>query len=165
MATPDPGSVGFFICNHYMAGIHGGIQSLHAGMEMGIDFPPGTKGHETLWGWVKGGDPTAILLNGGFANRLEKVARVIEALNAEGNEDTEMPMARFHEGIDELNGALTAVCFVVPAKWAGSVYDREWEEVKAVLALGDPVDQVAGLTSWTMGDRLRLLRHGMPLRS
>lgn len=163
---PQP-HVGFFFCNHYMLGIHGGIQSLHAAVQMAVDFPPGRPGHDVFHAWATSGEPIAILLNAGFASRLERVARAIEVFNQElaATGDTVLPYARFHEGVDELNGALTAVSLVIPSKWGGSKYDCSPDELKAALEMGDPVDIAPIMNDWTMGDRLRLLRHGMPLRT
>lgn len=165
MNAPIQGSIGFFFCNHYMAGIHGGIQSLHAAVQMAVDFPPNTPGHSVFHEWATSGAPTAILLNAGYASRLENVARAIEAFNREAHDGVVLPFARFHEGQDELNGALTAVALVVPAQWAGKDFDCSTEEVQAALAIGDPVEVAPLMSEWTMGDRLRLLRYGMPLRS
>lgn len=163
--TKVRGAIGYFFCNHYMQGIHGGIQSLHAAVEMGLNFPPGTRGFKVLSDWGRSGQPDAILLNAGYASRVEKVAQAIETFNAENNDGIELPYARFHEGIDELNGALTAVALVVPGPWVLGEYTRTPDEVAEALAMGDPVEVAAQLTDWSMGDRLRLLRHGMPLRS
>ena len=165
MNKPAPGSLGFFFCNHYMAGIHGGIQSLHAAVQMAVDFPPGVPGHSVFHDWATCGEPVAILLNAGYASRLEKVARAIETFNREAHDGIVLPFARFHEGVDELNGALTAVALVVPAQWAGKDKDCSEEDFQAALAIGDPVDVAPLMSEWTMGDRLRLLRYGMPLRS
>lgn len=147
-----------------MAGIHGGIQSLHAAVQMAVDFPPGTPGHDVFHAWATG-TPTAILLNAGFASRLEKVAQTIEAFNGEANHGVILPYARFHEGVDELNGALTAVALVIPAQWMTSKFTVSDDDVRATLELGDPVEVAADMVDWSMADRLRLLRHGMPLRS
>lgn len=165
MRKAPKGSVGYFFCNHYMQGIHGGIQSLHAGMLMALDYPPGKPGFDVLEGWVRSASPDAIVLNAGYASSLEEVALTIEAMNAENNEGTQLPYARFHEGIDELNGALTAVSLVVPEKWMIGDYTVDPAELAEVLDTQDPVLAARDLKHWPMGDRLRLLRHGMPWRT
>lgn len=159
------GYIGYFFCNHYMAGIHGGIQSLHAAVQMAVDFPPGRPGHDVFHAWATSADPTAILLNAGFASRLEKIAQSIEKLNEENNDGIVLPFARFHEGLDELNGALTCVGLVIPGQWMSREYSCSEQELSQALELGDPVEVAAKMTHWSMPDRLRLLRHGMPLRT
>lgn len=159
------GYIGYFFCNHYMAGIHGGIQSLHAAVQMAVDFPPGRPGHDVFHAWATQ-DKTAILLNAGFASRLEKIAQAIEAINEETNEGIVLPFARFHEGMEELNGALTAVALVVPGQWVSREYSVSREELTEVLNRGiDTVELAVEMKSWGMPDRLRLLRHGMSLRN
>lgn len=159
------GSIGFFFCNHYMQGIHGGIQSLHAAVELGLNFPPGTPGFEVLEAWGRSGEPTAILLNAGFQSRLENVARSVETFNREATDGIVLPYARFREGMDEMNGTLTAVALVVPGQWVAREFSVSPQEVEDALALGDPTEVAGRLVGWSMPDRLRLLRHGMPLRS
>lgn len=163
--TIQPGSIGFFFCNHYMLGIHGGIQSLHAAVQMSVDFPKGEPGHDVYHAWATSGEPVAILLNGGFASRLEKLAQTIEVFNKEANEGLVLPFARFHEGVDELNGALTCVGLVIPGQWVSREFTRDEEEVALALSSGDPVEVAAQVSHWSMPDRLRLLRHGMSLRN
>jgi hypothetical protein len=166
LTSSAPGAIGYFFCNHYMAGIHGGIQSLHAAVQMAVDFLPGVPGHEVFYDWATSSAPTAILLNAGYASRLERVACAIEAMNRNPVDGVVLPFARFHEGQEELNGALTAVALVVPGPWVASRYSVPEEELRAVLEQDeDPVDLAARMTRWSMPDRLRLLRHGMSLRS
>lgn len=96
---------------------------------------------------------------------MEKVAQTIEAFNREANEGLVLPFARFYEGINELNGAMTCVSLVIPGQWMSRKYSCSEQELSQAMELGDPVEVAAQMTHWSMPDRLLLLRHGMPLRN
>lgn len=118
-ATPSAPQA-IFLVNHYMGGIHAGIQSAHAISRLAIHTPHGTPEHDLLLQWDA--QPWMMLYDGGFDCHLEQSAQAIEAINRtlieEGHEifprGSGIPFARFHEGQGELRGALSAVVFVLP---------------------------------------------------
>lgn len=108
------------LVNHYLAGIHAGIQTSHAVSKLQLAYLPGSPAFVTIEGWDASGSPWMDLFNGGFASHLEESAQAIEAINAELANNPHpslpggIPFARFHEGIAELNGALTCVVMILP---------------------------------------------------
>lgn len=111
-----------FLVNHYMSGIHAGIQAAHAAARLMLCTPQGTPEHELLMRWDK--EPWMMLYNGGFDCHLEEAATALEAINttlveqghASFARGSSIPFARFHEGQGELRGTLTAVAFVLPGE-------------------------------------------------
>lgn len=102
-----------FLVNHYMGGIHAGIQAGHAIARLALSVPPDTRAHDLLMQWDR--QPWMMLYNGGFDCHLEQAAQALEAINAALGEAA-IPFARFHEGHGELRGTLTAVAMVLPGQ-------------------------------------------------
>lgn len=107
-----------FLVNHYMGGIHAGIQSAHAIARLALKHAPGTPEHDLLLEWDK--QPWMMLYNGGFDCHLEGAAQALEAINKDilraQPSGGAIPFARFHEGQGELRGVLTSVAFVLPGQ-------------------------------------------------
>lgn len=120
----------YFIVNQYIAGIHAGIQGAHAMAEMFSKYRGKTnKAAAHLQDWVDK-DKTIIVLEGGYASRLEYLHDLL--LKVQGS----YPCAKFHEEVDALNGALTAVAVVLPEymykpkKLESGEYARLWVDPK-----------------------------------
>lgn len=115
--TAPPQAV--FLINHYMRGIHAGIQAGHAISRFHMKYPENCAAFSLIQQW--NGEPWFQLLNGGFDSHLEEAAQAIEAINRD-LENTphplipggQVPFVRFHEGQRELRGALTAVVMLLP---------------------------------------------------
>lgn len=108
--------------NMYTEGIHAGIQTAHVLGELinkypkiehhvstGIAVPPA---NHLLYDWLAN-HKTIYIYNGGLASMLWNR---YEALREFANQ-FELPIARFYESKEALNGALTSVAIVVPEKY------------------------------------------------
>lgn len=98
----------YSIVNQYISGIHAGIQTAHAMHEMFIKHPPqgSSNADELVWQWAVS-DKTIIVLDGGYQSNLERIFELMQGCRS-------LPSAKFHEEQAALNGALTAVCIVLP---------------------------------------------------
>ena len=98
----------YSVVNQYISGIHAGIQTAHAMHEMFIKHPPqGSRNADSLtWQWAVC-DKTIIVLDGGYQSNLERIFELAQEVKS-------LPSAKFHEEQAALNGALTAVCIVLP---------------------------------------------------
>ena len=121
----------YHLCNMYLAGIHAGIQSAHAQMELFVKykFPSindsvnndkimdylskeivcATRSAKMLYEWAEN-YKTTICLNGGYQSVLEEFYDFL--LINEGN--NRYPFSMFRESKDALNGVLTNVAIVLP---------------------------------------------------
>lgn len=99
----------YALVNQYIAGIHAGIQTAHALMEMSAKYDPRDsfvgKDSEMFYDW-RNNHKTLIVLNGGYQQRIYKTMELWEKCN--------FPFAHFCEEQDALNGALTAAVIVLP---------------------------------------------------
>lgn len=114
----------YFLVNQYMMGIQAGIQAGHAACRLMAEFAgeePGNPKFKLLEKWYKE-DETFILLDGGYQSRMyefvDKVLLPVSDL---------YPYTTFHEERDSLNGALTAVAFVLPERIYGSALEEDGE--------------------------------------
>lgn len=108
----------YSITNMYTSGIHAGIQTAHLVHELFITkYFFDTEELDVLNQWANF-DKTIIVLNGGYQSNLERIRN--EYIITECFENR-LPWAEFRESQEALNGALTAVGFVVPE----SIYTRE----------------------------------------
>jgi hypothetical protein len=100
----------------YTAGIHAGIQSLHATSAMWRRYfrDPDSEQAQTLCEW-EDNHKTVVVLNGGYQSALLELEALLQS------PDNPFPWCSFNESIEALNGALTAVCIVLPEK----LYDRD----------------------------------------
>lgn len=102
----------------YLSSLQCGLQSAHVVAEMFIKYPyVGSKHAEGLafespyflHEWATD-HKTMILLNGGYS---ESLHTLVEFFNTK---DNPYPWAKFHEGQDALDGALTCVGIILPEK-------------------------------------------------
>lgn len=101
----------YFLVNQYMMGIQAGIQPGHAACRLMAEYWDEDRQNpkvKLIEKWFKE-DETFILLDGGYQSRMyefvDKVLLPVSDL---------YPYTTFHEEPDSLNGALTAVAFVLP---------------------------------------------------
>lgn len=121
---------GYFFTNMYLSAIQKGIQPAHCLGEMSLRYlPKKTKKSSMLKSWLKN-HKTMIVLDGGFSSHMEEVASFFK------RSANPYPWAQFHEGVEELNGALTCVGIILPEKVyaASSAYrvalgDEEKEDI------------------------------------
>ena len=105
--------------NLYLSSIQNGIQSAHVLGEMfnkyqhsANEFQDDTIQTQYLYEWVDL-HKTMILLNGGYSENLHKLYDFFSS------EENPYPFAKFHEGQDALDGALTSVGIILPEKIYG----------------------------------------------
>lgn len=97
----------YCLVNQYIAGIHAGIQSAHAIADMLTYYrDAGNVATSIMHQWATK-DKTIIVLDGGPQSSLREVVELMRQVPS-------LPQASFHEELDALNGALTAVCIVLP---------------------------------------------------
>lgn len=102
--------------NLYTSGIHAGIQTAHAVHEMfskynarrGDDAQTLEKA-EVMDDWMQN-HKTIIVLNGGYQSNLQRIYRELTNISAE----LSLPIIKWHESKEALNGALTSVAIIVP---------------------------------------------------
>lgn len=110
----------YFLVNQYMMGIQAGIQAGHAACEMLADYwdeDRNNKKVKLIEQWLKN-DKTFILLDGGYQQKMYEFVDKIP---------NGVPYAFFHEEEDALNGALTALAFVLPDYIYGAKLDENGE--------------------------------------
>ncbi len=102
--------------NLYTPGIHAGIQTAHAIHEMISKYYPRAgesaavdQKIEVLNDWLVN-HKTIIVLNGGYHDNLNRIYRELTQISA----DLGLPLIRWRESREALNGATTAVGIVVP---------------------------------------------------
>ena len=165
----QPQAVLVCLLNHYLAGMRGGIQVAHAVSRMHLSVSPGSMEQDVIDTWDK--VPWMMVFNGGMIPDLENAAQAIEAINesldASGS-PIRIPMARFHEGQDELNGALTAVAFIVPEGWMeqrqGRRFGLAFESLLEGISMGEPRHKVSR-RQMSPAYRLNVLFQGLPFQS
>lgn len=100
----------YSVVNQYIAGIHAGIQTAHAIADMmydyGVNHRPQANAVQVCDQWARR-DKTIIVLDGGYQSNLERIFELMQAVRS-------LPSAKFHEEQAALNGALTAICIVLP---------------------------------------------------
>lgn len=114
----------YSLVNLYMSGIHAGIQTGHAAVDMGVKysqgmFSPTAVDNYNLWAMHH---KTFVILEGGQMNNLLRVEELFQTYAGS------FPYAYFRETEDALNNALTAVAIVVP-EWIFK-YDVETDNGK-----------------------------------
>lgn len=102
----------YFFGNMYLSSIQQGIQSAHVVAEMFTIYNArhldGTKVN-SLYDWAEN-HKTMILLNAGYSTTIR------ELVNFFMNVENPYPWAKFNEGQDALDGALTCAGIVLPEK-------------------------------------------------
>ena len=104
----------YFFGNMYLSSIQQGIQAQHTTAELFIKYnPPGTDRlldeAPLLFEWASD-HKTSILLNGGYSSTLREIIELFR------DEDNPFPWVSFNESEDALDGALTCVGIVLPAR-------------------------------------------------
>lgn len=113
----------YCIVNQYISGIHAGIQSAHAIVELmeAYNRPANTSeeldAHYLLKCWREK-DKTIIVLNGGYQSVLQDFLTQVKSVG-------DLPVGAFREEWEALNGALTAVAVVLPEY----IYNPEYKPV------------------------------------
>lgn len=102
----------YFLVNQYILGIQAGIQAGHAAVELLNDYRDASPNlclkKRLIDDWADN-HKTFILLEGGYQQRMyDFVEDVLSPV------DKIIPYTTFKEEVDALNGALTAVAFVLP---------------------------------------------------
>ncbi|URC22204.1 hypothetical protein CHUUTOTORO_01190 [Serratia phage vB_SmaM-ChuuTotoro] len=105
----------YALVNQYISGIHAGIQTAHALMEMSARYDPRDSfigdDAEMFYDW-RNNHKTLIVLNGGYQQRIYETMELWDKCD--------FPHAHFCEEADALNGALTAAVIILPEY----IYDR-----------------------------------------
>lgn len=100
----------YFFGNMYLSSIQQGIQALHCTSEMFVKYQlSGSAQAYQLFQWAEE-HKTVVLLNAGYSSTI----RDIQAFMMDN--DNHYPWAVFHEGDDALDGALTGLGIILPAK-------------------------------------------------
>ena len=100
----------YYFGNMYMSSIQQGIQALHATSEMYLKYSrEDSERRNDLYNWGSF-DKTVVLLNGGDHSALITIA---DFMDAPGNP---YAWASWNEGDPDLNGAMTCVSIVLPAR-------------------------------------------------
>lgn len=111
----------YFLVNQYMMGIQAGIQAGHAACEMLANYWDEDRDNpkvKLIEQWLKN-DKTFIVLDGGYQKRMYEFADKALLPNS-----GDIPYAYFHEEDDSLNGALTAIAFILPEHvWSAKLED------------------------------------------
>lgn len=94
--------------NFYLQGIQAGIQAAHVTAELFVNNQEAPE-HQALMQWAST-DKTMIVLNGGMQCDLEEIWDDL----VRDSDSLKLPIAKFHESREALNGALTSVAVVVP---------------------------------------------------
>jgi hypothetical protein len=109
-------TIGYFIVQYQMAGIHAGIQAAHCLGEMCKTYLPNPTGPQPSVGGDSAGDlfrtwldrdKTMIILNGGYYSNLLELKAEIEAL-------PHLPNGSFYESEEATHGLLTCVGIILP---------------------------------------------------
>lgn len=98
--------------NMYLSSIQKGIQTAHAVSEMSKTVYPTNIANDAYSNWAKF-DKTIIVLNGGNQAMLQMVYDFAVPFGKR----FDLPVVKFHEDEQSLNGALTAVGIVLPSSW------------------------------------------------
>ena len=102
----------YYFGNFYLSSIQQGIQAGHVTHELFVKYPdrhiPASQG-DRLWEWAEH-HKTMILLNGGMASRLMDTEHFLK------DEDNPYPWTSFREEKNALNGSITSVGIILPAK-------------------------------------------------
>lgn len=167
--APQPRAL--FLINHYMGGIHAGIQAGHAISRFHMAHPPGHSATPLIELWNQ--EPWFELRNGGFDAHLEEAALALEAINRDiaitGHPSlppgSGIPFVRFHEGQRELRGTLTAVVMLLPGDFFLRNEEGDLPEgLAAVLkkARRSRAETATLRTDLTVSERVALLFEGLP---
>lgn len=96
----------YALVNQYIAGIHAGIQTAHALMEMSSKYDGFCGEEPEMFEEWRDHHKTIIVLNGGYQQRIYEIMELWKKCD--------FPYAHFCEEPDALNGALTAAVIILP---------------------------------------------------
>lgn len=113
----------YFLVNQYMMGIQAGIQAGHAACRLLGEYweeDPSNRKRKLIEKWLTE-DETFIILDGGYQKRM------YDFMGALLKTSDRFPYTAFHEEEESLNGALTAVAFILPDYIYEAVLDENGE--------------------------------------
>jgi len=93
----------------YLSSIQQGIQAAHVVADMFVKYAYHDKEAEALRDWASD-HKTMILLNGGYSETIRELATFFD------HPSNPYPWTEFYEGRDALDGAITDVGIILPAK-------------------------------------------------
>lgn len=133
----------YALVNQYISGIHAGIQTAHALMEMSSKYDGWTGEEPEVFEEWRDHEKTIIVLNGGYQQKIYETMELWEKCN--------FPYAHFCEEQDALNGALTAAVIILPEY----IYIHKPEDEGVVEVM-----QEGKLHMWVLdADELALANH------
>jgi hypothetical protein len=94
-----------------LAPLQHGLQTAHAVSEMSLLEDPAM--HQAYLAWASQ-HKTIIICNGGNSLQLDELYHQLKDLQARLLYQHDLPVVRFYEDEQSLNGALTAVCILLP---------------------------------------------------
>jgi len=98
--------------NYYLSPLQHGLQTAHCVGDMSVAYKHNTPQHEVYVDWVTN-HKTIIICNGGNSLQLDELYCKLRAWG----EKFGLPVVRFNEDEQSLNGALTSVAMVIPAQY------------------------------------------------
>jgi len=100
----------YYFGNMYLSPIQQGIQALHCTSEMYLKYSrEDSTVRNDLFNWGQF-DKTVVLMNGGDCGALAGISELMS------KEDNPYAWADWHEGVPDLNGALTCVGIILPPR-------------------------------------------------
>jgi len=100
--------------NFYLSSIQQGIQGQHAFGELYNKYNDTGTPQEDMYREFNARHKTSIYLNGGMQKNLEDLYDYFKEAHKKGY--NEFPFAKFYEEKDALNGSLTSVAIILPAR-------------------------------------------------
>jgi hypothetical protein len=102
----------YFFGNMYLSSIQQGIQAAHVVAEMYTKYvsPDGCQEYFILEHWARE-HKTMVLLNAGYGQEIHSLVEFFSS------KDNPLPWAKFHEGVDALDGAITCVGIILPEEF------------------------------------------------
>jgi hypothetical protein len=135
----------YYFGNMYLSSIQQGIQALHCTSEMYLKYNPKATftvekvaATEDLYSWGET-DKTVVLLNGGDHSALLKINEYLDS------EDHVYAWANWNEGDPDLNGAMTCVGIILPAR----IYESA-KELRRPPRYRDEAMISTDLTEWEL---------------
>jgi hypothetical protein len=110
--------------NYYLSPLQLGLQTAHVVGNMMSPPAYTDKAYDVVTEWARF-HKTIVILNGGNSAALDDIFRQLAILGA----DLNLPVAKFTEDLQSLNGATTAVGIVVPSR----VYDYAASDAFSVV--------------------------------
>lgn len=127
----------YFFGNMYLSSIQQGIQAAHTIVEMYEKYYDDRPRKDQIYDWAQE-HKTMILLNGGYSVALH------DLINFFNHRENDFPYAKFNEGEDALDGALTCVGIILPERiynTAAGVRNQDSDiDIVDLYAYGEIVD-------------------------